>query len=200
MPKTLTATLDGITTIPRGTIATIKTYLACAVMPGSAQLPRGIALEPLKGPDEPRYHAIFTTLGTRWLWWSRLMLSPADRAAILDDPRVEACAIVQDGVDIGLLELDFRAETADLAFLGLFETATGKGLGRPLMSYAKARAAQQGATRLTVNTCTFDHPAALGVYRSAGFAVVSQAVELVPDPRLSGLLPTTAAPHIPLLS
>ncbi len=159
----------------------------------------GLELCRLTGADEARYTAIFRTLGTRWLWWSRLMLTPAARAAILDDPAVEAYAVVTGGGDIGLVELDFRlGEAPDLAFLGLYDHATGCGLGNGLMAWALARLWRDTARKVTVNTCTFDHPAALGFYRRHGFEVVAQAVEIVPDPRLTGVLPADAAPHVPL--
>lgn len=203
MTGSLTVSLDGITDLPRGHVATIKTYLAMdrpaiaptAPEPGPARLAR------LTGADHARYRALFRTLGTRWLWWSRLLLTEVALQAILDDPAVEAFALVDHGRDIGLLELDFHGTpVADLAFLGLIEGQTGKGTGRWLMDEAKARVwSRPGVTRLTVNTCTLDSPQALGFYRAHGFSAEKQAVEMVPDPRLTGLLPAGAAPHIPLL-
>lgn len=197
----LSVTLDGITPLPGGIIACIKTYLARDIAPGLSHspLPVDITLERLSGADAARYRQIFATLGTRWLWWSRLQLADDALSAILANPNVEACAVRRAGKDIGLLELDFRDPVAaDLAFLGLFETETGQGLGKALMLNALARVSAAGPLRLMVNTCTFDHPAALGFYRKAGFSVMSQAIEIVPDPRLSGLLPAHAAPHVPL--
>ena len=201
MTGTLTASLDSITPLPCGTIACIKTYLA-REMTGDEKnqpLPDGVTLHRLKGAETARYRAIFRNLGTRWLWWSRLLLDDVHLGSIIGNPAVEAFAVKQNGEDIGLLELDFRDQkAADLAFLGLYEPETGKGLGKALIRMALARVAAQGVRRLTVNTCTFDHPAALGFYRHNGFAVQYQAIEMVPDPRLSGLLPRNAAPHVPL--
>lgn len=192
---------DGITPLPPGHIACIKTYLAMTTPPAAPAppLPAGVDLVRLTGAAEPRYTALFATLGRRWLWWSRLQLTPAARAAILDDPGVEAYAIHSGARDIGLLELDFRDfPLVDLAFLGLVEGQTGRGLGRAVLAGAIGRCWSRPITQLTVNTCTFDHPAALGFYRSSGFAVLSQAIEVVPDPRRTGLLPEAAAPHVPL--
>lgn len=198
--STLTVDLDGITPVPHGHCATIKTYLAQDV---SAPAPVDLAparLERLTGRDEARYRRIFTTLGTRWLWWSRLLLTSAERIAILDDPAVEAYAVVFGGGDAGLLELDFRQPVADLAFLGLLDTALGKGLGTKLVRHALHASARHGARRISVNTCTFDHPAALALYRRCGFEALYQAIEIVPDPRISGILPLKAAPHVPMLT
>lgn len=202
MTDALTVTLDGITPLPKGHVATIKSYLARplpARVPAPA-LPAGVELAPLCGAEAVRYRALFAALGTRWLWWTRLMLTPDALVALLDDPAVEAFAVVSAGRDIGLIELDFHdLPVADLGFLGLIEGETGNGLGASLMAHALAAMVHRGARQATVNTCTFDSPQALGFYRRQGFAVTGQAIEVVPDPRLCGLLPPTAAPHVPVL-
>ena len=51
---------------------------------------------------------------------------------------------------------------------------------------------------MILNTCTLDHPAALAFYQKRGFAITHSEVDIVDDPRLVGLLPRDAAPHVPL--
>jgi hypothetical protein len=68
------------------------------------------------------------------------------------------------------------------------------------MAETLARAWVKGIERVRVNTCTLDHPSALGFYRAQGFAAVSRTVETFADPRALGLLPTDAAPHVPYLA
>jgi hypothetical protein len=50
-----------------------------------------------------------------------------------------------------------------------------------------------------VHTCTLDHPSALGFYRAQGFTPFARAVETFADPRLSGHLAESAAPHVPII-
>ncbi|MEX0368657.1 MAG: GNAT family N-acetyltransferase, partial [Ruegeria sp.] len=45
-----------------------------------------------------------------------------------------------------------------------------------------------------------DHPRALDFYRRSGFTPVRQEVEVMADPRLNGVLPKDAAPHVPLFA
>ena len=61
-----------------------------------------------------------------------------------------------------------------------------------------ARAWRQKPDRLLVNTCSFDHPAALPMYLRAGFTLIEHVERLFRDPRLTGTLPRHAAPHVPL--
>jgi GNAT superfamily N-acetyltransferase len=77
--------------------------------------------------------------------------------------------------------------------------ATGNGLARPLMEGTLAAAAAAGASRVWLHTCTFDHPAAVPFYRKSGFHPYRFAIEVCDDPRLTGALPESAAPHVPLL-
>jgi hypothetical protein len=68
------------------------------------------------------------------------------------------------------------------------------------MAEALLRAWRPGIERLTVNTCTLDHPSALNFYRAQGFVPIRRTVETFADPRVAGLLPADVAPHIPPLT
>jgi GNAT superfamily N-acetyltransferase len=87
----------------------------------------------------------------------------------------------------------------EIAYFGLIRDLAGKGHGRWLMAEALARAWVGDVERLLVNTCTLDHPHALGFYRAQGFVAVRRTLETFPDPRALGLVPADAAPHVPYL-
>ncbi|MCY4565611.1 MAG: GNAT family N-acetyltransferase, partial [Gammaproteobacteria bacterium] len=53
--------------------------------------------------------------------------------------------------------------------------------------------------RLWVHTCTFDHPGALDFYIRTGFVPYRRQIEVADDPRITGVLPRSAAPQVPLL-
>ena len=142
----------------------------------------------------------FRAIGEDIMWFSRLMLSEETLAAIIGDPLVFCHALVKDGQDIGLLELDFRREgECELSFFGVVPSAVGGGAGRFLMNEALTRAWAQPITRLWVHTCHFDHPAALDFYQRSGFRPYAVMVEVHPDPRLTGQMPRHASPRVPLI-
>ena len=121
-------------------------------------------------------------------------------SALLSHPDIDVYTLSNGSEGVGILELDFReSSVCELSFFGLAPGATGQGLGRQLMDAAIARAWARPITRFWVHTCTFDHPRALGFYQHAGFRAYEFQVEVMPDPRLTGILPRTAAPHIPLV-
>ncbi|HJQ55556.1 MAG TPA: GNAT family N-acetyltransferase [Vineibacter sp.] len=151
-------------------------------------------------PDLSWYRDLFRRIGTPWLWFSRLRMDDAALAAILHDKAVEVSALVVEGRDEGLLELDFRvAGEVELAFFGLTPPLIGRGAGRLLMDTALERAWAGRPRRVWVHTCTLDHPGALAFYRRSGFVPYRTQLEITDDPRLDGTLPETAAPHVPLI-
>lgn len=192
----------GYAMLPPGWLAATVTWLEMRRRPTelAAALPDGVALAPLTGADAARYRRLFAAVGEPWLWFGRRALDDAALAAILDDPAVWCRAVTRGGRDVGLVELDARvAGEVELAYFGLIPEEVGAGLGRALMRLALAEAWSRDPEKVTVHTCHFDHPGALGFYRRSGFVPVRVGVELDRDPRLTGLLPRSAAPHVPLI-
>jgi GNAT superfamily N-acetyltransferase len=87
----------------------------------------------------------------------------------------------------------------ELAYFGLVPGMTGHGHGGWLMAHAMRLAWQPGISRVWVHTCDLDHPAALGFYIASGFVPFERAVEILPDPRLTGIHPRGAAARIPII-
>ena len=191
-----------MTPVQPGELAAIVTFLEMRARPRPAPLPASplrLVRWDRRAPD--RYRALFRRVGQRWLWFSRLVLDDAALTAIIHDSDIIIFAVVdRQGIEIGLLELDFRTPGGcELAFVGLVPELTGRGHGRWLLARALALGWRDGVERLSVHTCTLDHPAALGVYGRHGFVAWKRAVEIFADPRLLGVLPRDAAPQIALL-
>lgn len=185
-----------------GMVATIVTHLEMLDRPRPAPIPAApLRLVRWKTPDPDAYRTLFRRVGEPWLWFSRLVMPDATLRAIIHHPDVEVYAVTDPrGAEVGLLELDFRsAPDCELSFFGLAPGLTGKGFGQWLMAQAKSLAWRKGVDRFWVHTCTLDSPAALGFYIKAGFVPYAREVETFADPRLAGILPRDAAPHVPLL-
>lgn len=184
-------------------LATIVTALEMRERPRPRPMPPSpFRLVHWPAPESDKYRALFRRVGGPWLWYSRLVMDEARLRTILEDPAVMVYAVVdRAGVEVGMLELDFRtAATCELSYVGLVPEITGQGHGNWLMAQALAFAWRKDVDRVWVHTCTLDHPAALGFYRRHGFVPYQRTIETFPDPRVLGLLPADAAPHIPLLT
>jgi GNAT superfamily N-acetyltransferase len=198
----MTSLANGYHALPPGKLANVVTCLEMRErpVPRGAKLKPGLALEPADRSDLAAYRALFSAVGRDLMWFSRLIMPDAELAGILADPDYQSHVLRQDGLAIGILDLDYR-ETPDceLAFFGLVPEAVGSGAGAAMMDAAIAMAFARPISRFWVHTCTYDHPNALGFYRRSGFVPYPMMVEIHDDPRHSGHLPRSASPQVPLI-
>lgn len=182
-------------------LATVVTYLETRSRPAELPPPADLSLWKIDRPDIDEYRALFRRIGAPWLWFSRLVMTDDQLAAILGNPNVEIYKVIHDSVgEVGMLELDFREPgECELAFVGFTPEFAGKGHGRWLLLQALHLAWEKPIERVNVHTCSLDHPAALPAYRRAGFTPFKRSIERFPDPRLLGILPKDCAPQVPLL-
>jgi GNAT superfamily N-acetyltransferase len=197
-----TVLANGYSDVPSGKLASVVTCLEMTarppLRPERANAPW--VLQHILRPDAGWYRDIFSRVGADWLWFSRLSLALDLLDAILANPDVEIYSLVVEDRDEGLLELDFReAGTCELAFFGVTPAAQGDGAGRFLMNRAIEHAWRRPINRFWVHTCTLDHPNALSFYLRSGFHAYARRVEMADDPRLTGVLPRSAAPHVPIV-
>jgi GNAT superfamily N-acetyltransferase len=192
-----------LTAVPRDRCAAIVTHLEMTARPRLRPLaPSPLRLVHWPKPDLARYRALFSRVGTPWLWFSRAVMPDSAVTKIIRDPAVEVFAVTDpNGIEVGILELDFRKlPDCEIGYFGLVPELNGKGHGRWLMGEALSRAWRKDVARVWVHTCTLDHPSALNFYRAQGFVAFKREIEIFPDPRLSGHLPRDAAPQVPIFS
>jgi len=192
----------GYSIVPPRHVANVATFLEMRAKPQVASPVPGhaLVLERWRDADLAIYRALFKAIGENWLWYSRLVMPDHELSRILREPRIEIYRLLDNGTIAGLLELDFSAQDeCELSFFGLLPEAIGKGAGRFLMNEAIRLAWIKPIKRFWVHTCTFDHPAALAFYRRSGFTPYQIAVEIHPDPRLTGHMPRHAAPQVPII-
>src|SRR3982074_2028601 len=99
---------DGYSDVPAGKIAAVVTHLEMTDRPALLPDPEGAwMLRKVPSPDLDWFRDLYRRVGEEWLWFSRLQMADAELAAIVRSSRVEGYALVHDGRDEGLLELDF---------------------------------------------------------------------------------------------
>jgi len=192
---------DGYSDIPAGKIAAIVTHLEMTARPAHrADPPGNWSLRKVDAPALTWYRDLFRRVGENWLWFSRARMSDAELAAIIHAAGIEVYALVVDGRDEGLLELDFREPgQCELVYFGVTGNLIGTGAARFLMNRALEIAWSRDLRRVWVHTCTLDHPSALAFYQRSGFRAFRRQIEVADDPRLDGTLPRDAARHVPII-
>ncbi|MEQ8284998.1 GNAT family N-acetyltransferase [Thalassospira sp.] len=155
--------------------------------------PGKVAIVRAENPTLSFYRYLYNTVGEPWLWWQRRLMSDDELAPILAAPETHVFVLYVAGVPAGFAELELsdleKDGVIDLHYMGLLPEFIGKGFGKYLLNWAIDTAWSLKPTRVTVNTCTLDHPSALRAYQKAGFVVYDQRTDIVDDPRDVGLIP-----------
>jgi GNAT superfamily N-acetyltransferase len=192
---------DGRCDVPAGKVAAVITHLEMTARPAQRPVPSGPwTLRKVQAPGVDWYRELYRRVGQDWLWIARLRMADAELITRLQSPQVEIHAVVNEGRDEGLLELDFRdAGACEIVFFGVTANLVGTGAGRWLMNRALELAWSWPIKRLWLNTCTFDHPSALAFYQRSGFHAFRRQIVILDDPRLDGTVPRHVATHVPII-
>lgn len=169
--------------------------------PGPAPEPprADVAVRPWHKPDVDEYLALFRRVGDPWLWYARLELEREAIARLLNASDYAVWRLWSGDEVAGFCELN-RSQPGEtkIEYFGLVPEFIGQGLGGFFLRAMVHEAWRGDVRRVWLHTCTEDHPDALSLYQRAGFEPFHQELEWVPDPRLQGLLPRDAGPHVPL--
>jgi GNAT superfamily N-acetyltransferase len=146
--------------------------------------PKGkIAILRCEKPPAHFYRYLYDTIGEKYFWVDRKKLSREALTEIIQDSRNPLYVLYAEGVPAGMAELDFRKDgIANIAYFGLMPEMIGRGLGYFFLYHACMNAWAAAVSRLTVNTCTLDHPRALPLYQRLGFTAYAREeryVELI---------------------
>jgi GNAT superfamily N-acetyltransferase len=169
-----------MTLLPAGTeVPYTITYLEMPERPafGPAQLPGDVRLERAIDPPVWYFLSLYDAVGREYEWQDRFIQAEEDPAALqafVRHPDVVIWTALKGGWPQGFFMLDWsQPGLCDLAYFGLVPQAVGLGLGRALLQTAIATGwRREGVVKMSVNTCTLDHPAALSLYQKMGFAPV----------------------------
>jgi len=160
----------------------VITYLEMTARPVKLPpMPVGpkVALVAATAPPVHYFLYLYGTIGRSYAWTDWFEADAAAREAFVADPKVELFTMMLDGWPGGFFMLDTREQgVCDLAYFGLMPEALGRGLGAWLLGEAiESGWDRPGVERLTVNTCTLDHPAALPLYQKLGFRPIGRTQE-----------------------
>lgn len=141
-----------------------------------------IARAELPLPELSRF--LYAAVGGPWYWIDRLGWRYSDWKDWLEKPGIETWIGYHRGTPVGYYELQpGDPETINIAYFGLLPAFVGRGFGGTLLTHAVTRAWQLEPTRVTLNTCSLDHPHALANYQARGFRIYREATEVrhLPD-------------------
>lgn len=145
-------------------------------------LPIGRQIALLKARRIPvhYYRYLMDRVGRKWHWVNALKMGDAALESVLHAPDRDIRVLYLDGAPAGFFDIKpHLPQSAELGYFGLMEHAMGQGFGRWFLGAAIEAAWSHGPKKVTVQTCTLDHPAALPLYQKLGFDPVGQSPEVV---------------------
>jgi len=127
----------------------------------------------LRAEEPPLWYflQLYDAVGRDYAWEDMHSAPPDEvRAQVA---RSQIFTLLDQGWPHGFFMLEPKGQVTDLAYFGMVPEAVGRGLGRWLLQTAILTAWDiPGTERLTVNTCTLDHPRALALYQKNGFTPI----------------------------
>lgn len=160
------------------TVETTVTFLKMSAPPARfPPMPSAPRLALMKVENIPLhfYRYLYDSVGGDWLWVERLGLDDAALTRAVRRESIQVTVLYADGAPGGFYELDFaRPGSVNLSYFGLMPEWTGRRIGPWMLGCAIRDGFAHSAREMTLNTCTFDHPAALPLYQKLGFEPVRQ--------------------------
>jgi GNAT superfamily N-acetyltransferase len=140
--------------------------------------PGGIRVEEARVQQFRFNRFLYQLVGGPWRWVDKLAWSDEQWRAYAERPELRTWAAWVEGSPAGYFELEKRNDgSVEICYFGLAEPFIGRGLGSYFLYRAIAEAWSWDARRVTVNTCSLDHPSALQNYQSRGFELYRTEVE-----------------------
>jgi GNAT superfamily N-acetyltransferase len=125
-----------------------------------------------ENPSIGEYLDLYGRIGEPLRWDQRFKMPRSELLRLLESER-SAIYLLRDsgGQALGLCEFERGVADIELKNFGLLPIARGKGLGPWLLRSALHCEWELQPGRIWLHTDTWDHPAAMHVYESAGFRV-----------------------------
>lgn len=154
-------------------VSVTRTYLELKTpgqLRGPGSVPPGVSVVPVRDCPLSFYRWLYATVGGSWHWRDRLTWDDDALRRHLAQPSVYLRVLYFEGAPAGYYELSRLPDGAiEVIHIGLVPERIGRGLGGYLVAEAARDAWALGATRVCLNTCTLDGPAALPNYLRRGF-------------------------------
>ncbi|MBL4559166.1 MAG: hypothetical protein JKP98_25290 [Rhodobacteraceae bacterium] len=154
------------------TVTYTVTWLEMDARPAGRWRPGNIGGTILRADDPPVWYfrALYDAVGRDYAW-DDMHDEPEDKLKVmLHDPAVSMYTLMAAGWPHGFFLMDWRQEGRPRSRISAGPAGDRPGAGRLLLDTAIQTGWERaGVRKLTVNTCTLDHPRALQRYQKHGF-------------------------------
>lgn len=122
------------------------------------------------------YRKYYYGVGEKYYWLDRMIMPDEELFEKINASNVEIFVFKMNNDPAGYIEFVREEKYVEILYFGLMPGFIGKGLGKYFLQWVIAKAWSYKPEWIQLNTCTLDHPNALGTYKKAGFTEVRKEI------------------------
>ena len=118
------------------------------------------------------YRKYYYGVGEKHFWLDRMVMPDEELSQKINAGNVDIFLFFISNEAVGYIEFVKEEKYVEILYFGLMPGFIGKGYGKYFLQWVIAKAWSYQPEWIQLNTCTLDHPNALGNYKKAGFKEV----------------------------
>src|SRR4030095_2584318 len=118
------------------------------------------------------YRKYYYGVGEKHFWLDRMVMPDKELSEKINADNVDIFLFYVNKKVAGYIEFVKEEKYVEILYFGLMPAFIGKGYGKYFLQWVIAKAWSYQPEWIQLNTCTLDHPNALGTYKKAGFTEV----------------------------
>ena len=119
-----------------------------------------------------KYRKYYYGVGEKHFWLDRMVMPDEELFEKINHINVDIFLFYTNNEVAGYIEFVKEEKNVEILYFGLMPSFIGKGYGKYFLQWVIAKAWSYEPEWIQLNTCTLDHPHALGTYKKAGFKEV----------------------------
>lgn len=118
------------------------------------------------------YRKYYYGVGEKHFWLDRMVMPDEELSEKINANNVDIFVFYVNNGAAGYIEFVNEEKSVEILYFGLMPGFIGKGYGKYFLQWVIAKAWSYQPEWIQLNTCTLDHPNAIGTYKKAGFKEV----------------------------
>jgi len=119
-----------------------------------------------------KYRKYYYGVGEKHCWLDRMVMPDEELFEKINANNVDIFLFYVNKEIAGYIEFVKEEKYVEILYFGLLPAYIGKGYGKYFLQWVIAKAWSYQPEWIQLNTCTLDHPNALGTYKKAGFTEI----------------------------
>ena len=129
--------------------------------------------KPISADEYRRY---YYAVGEKHFWLDRMVMPDKELFDKINAANVDIYVFYINNDVAGYIEFIKEEKIVEILYFGIMPEFIGKGFGKYFLQWVIGKAWSYNPAWVQLNTCTLDHPNALGMYKRAGFTEVRQEI------------------------